>query len=192
MVIEQIKKKYVDSGFILKEDFDKKFLSSYGSKVEWVPGSTEILFSMMNVLPYFTLRESKLDKLLSLPNFNRFFFYSTGNDSFNVFLSFTYKHIAEFKILKNKLHTYLWEELSIPVNEDVILVDSDFEANLLLPRNTKIESFLDLNIELSALSLSNAISLNTDTITAYHSLNSLMDIKAKTNYKVINIRSEKA
>jgi len=75
-MVEQIKKKYTDSGFLLKEDFDKKFISTYGDGVEWKPNTTEILFSMMSVLPYFTLRGSKLEKLLSLPNFKRFIFYS--------------------------------------------------------------------------------------------------------------------
>jgi len=189
-MVEQIKKKYTDSGFLLKEDFDKKFISAYGDGVEWKPNTTEILFSMMTVLPYFTLRGSKLEKLLSLPNFNRFIFYSDADNSFNVFLSFTYKHIADFKILKKKLHNFLWEELSIPVKEDVVTIDSEFEADLLVPRNTKIESFIDLNIELSALSLSNAIAFSTDDLSLTHKLNSLVDVRAKTNYKIINIRSE--
>ena len=115
-MINQIKEKYKQSGFLLKEEFDEKFASSCGDDPEWKAKNTELLFSMMSVLPYFTLRAEKLSKLNALPNFNRFFFYSAEKDLFNVFLSFSYKHVADLAVLKGRIINYLWEELSITKN----------------------------------------------------------------------------
>jgi len=192
-LVEAIKNKYLTMGCVLKKDFEEKLLSVFGnvwSSPEWEVKNTEIIFSIKSVYPYITFRPDKLKKVISIPGFSRFAFYPNSETDIGMCLSFNFSKVKNFKILKNELYSLLWEELSIPVSEKVVVVESDFRTSLLVDRDTTIDSFLDVNLELTDLSMSDMISFNHTENSSTISINGLVNLNVKTNYKVINIRSE--
>lgn len=187
-IVDAVKSKYAINGFLLKENFDKKLISVFGVTPEWKVGNTDIIFSIKSVYPYISFRKDKLKRILSLASFQRVAFYPNDENDIGMCLTFTAQ--KGFKILKNELYSFLWDDLSIPVNEKIVIVERDFESTLIVDRNTPVDSFLDLNLELSDVSMSDIVDYKIKNSLSAISINGLVELKVKTNYKIVNIRSE--